>query len=74
MIHSPVVVDASSLIALNQIDRLNILQEIWSTIVVPPAVASEIQHSVIRPKWIVVRALVNDIDQDLPPSGAASFR
>ncbi|MGH2561478.1 MAG: DUF3368 domain-containing protein [Thermomicrobiales bacterium] len=65
MSESPVVADASSLIALNQIDRLDILQRLWSTIVVPPAVASEIARSVDRPDWIVVIPLERAIEDDI---------
>ena len=59
---APVVADASAVIALHQIGRLDVLRTIYPAIVIPPAVAAEIRPSVDRPNWLVVRALAGPID------------
>ena len=53
-----VVADASPLIAFAQIGHLPLLQALFTTIVVPPAVAREIAPSVPSQPWIVERQLV----------------
>jgi predicted nucleic acid-binding protein len=47
------VSDASPLIALNQIERLDLLQAQFDSVVVPSTVAQEVEPSVgILPRWI----------------------
>lgn len=58
-----VVADASPLIAFAQIGQLPLLQALFTTLVVPPAVAREITPSVPRQAWIVERQLA----QPIPP-------
>ncbi|MGH2558612.1 MAG: DUF3368 domain-containing protein, partial [Thermomicrobiales bacterium] len=53
------------MIALNQIDRLGVLQQLWSELIVPPAVSQEIARSVRRPDWIAVRPLRHDVGLDI---------
>lgn len=52
-----VVSDASPLIALQQIDELKLLHELFGEVLVPPAVAREVSPSVILPEWIKTRSL-----------------
>ena len=52
-----VVADASPLIAFQQIGQLHLLQALFTSLLVPPAVAQEVAPSVIRPSWIVERHL-----------------
>jgi predicted nucleic acid-binding protein len=56
-----VVADASPLIALQQIGQLQLLRALFTEIVVPPAVAREIQPSVAPVPWIVERASTQSI-------------
>ncbi len=56
-----VVADASPLIAFQQIGQLNLLQKVFMEVIVPPAVAREIQPSVPPVPWIVQRALAQPI-------------
>lgn len=51
----PVVSNASPLIALQQINRLELLEKLFSSLLVPPAVVRE-AASVKLPPWIVERA------------------
>jgi hypothetical protein len=59
-----VVADASPLIAFAQIGQLPLLQALFTTLLVPPAVAREIAPSVSGQTWIVERHLAHAI----PPS------
>lgn len=52
-----VVTDASPLIALHQIDHLELLRRLFGAVVVPPAVAREVAPSVTLPGWITMRSL-----------------
>lgn len=56
-----VVADASPLIAFQQIGQLSLLQAIFTEVIVPPAVAREIQPSVPSVPWIVERPLAQAI-------------
>jgi predicted nucleic acid-binding protein len=56
------VFDASSLIALTQIDRLWLLPRLFETVVVPPAVALETIRTVGNPNWFVSRAPLAPVD------------
>lgn len=56
-----VVADASPLIAFQQIGQLGLLQTIFTEVIVPPAVAREIQTSVPSVPWIVERPLAQAI-------------
>jgi hypothetical protein len=56
-----VVADASALIAFQQIGQLSLLQKVFMEVIVPPAVAREIQPSVPPVSWIVQRALAQPI-------------
>ena len=58
-----VVADASPLIAFAQIDQLPLLQALFTSLVVPPAVGREIAPSVTSQAWIVERQLA----QPIPP-------
>jgi len=58
-----VVADASVLIALLQIDELELLQKLFAAIMIPPAVQDEVAPSLPRlPAWIETRALRRALD------------
>ncbi|MGH2534371.1 MAG: DUF3368 domain-containing protein [Thermomicrobiales bacterium] len=52
-----VIFDASSLIALTQIDLLDRVEPLFVGCLIPPAIAREIAPSVRRPNWIRVQRL-----------------
>lgn len=54
----PTVVDSTCLIALERIDRLDVLPPLFPDIVVPPAVAEEFGSS---PAWMTIRRVSNDL-------------
>jgi predicted nucleic acid-binding protein len=56
-----IISNASPLIALEQIGQLNLLEHLFSTIWIPPAVAREVAPSVKLPKWISERDLAQPI-------------
>ena len=53
---SPIVSDASPLIALQQIERLDLLETIFGSLVIPPAVAREATNVPLG-DWIAIRSL-----------------
>ena len=52
-----VICNSSPLIGLEQIQHLFLLENLFETIVVPPAVVAETENSVVLPPWIEVAAL-----------------
>jgi predicted nucleic acid-binding protein len=58
-----VVVDASTLIALERIGRLDILERLFASVLIPPAVAREVGSDLARLSWIEVRRLAQPIDR-----------
>lgn len=56
----PVVSNSSPLIALEQIGHLDLLEQIFTTVLVPPAVARE-ATSVVLPVWIIETSLTQAI-------------
>lgn len=56
-----VVADASPLIAFQQIGQLHLLETVFTEVIVPPAVAREIQPSVPPVPWIIQRPLAQPI-------------
>ena len=58
---TPVVCNSSPLIGLEQIGQLSILNALFGTIAVPPAVVLEVAPSVTLPEWIEQRTLVQNI-------------
>jgi len=56
-----VVSNSSPLIALQQIGHLPLLQALFGTLLVPPAVVRETAPTVILPDWVVERALTQQI-------------
>jgi predicted nucleic acid-binding protein len=65
-----VVADASPLIALNQIGQLALLERLFSTVLIPSAVAREIAPSVPLPPWIIEAPLVGTLE---PRVGASAL-
>jgi uncharacterized protein len=58
---APVIVsNASPLIALSQINQLNLLERLF-TVLIPPAVVREIYPTVVLPNWITERELMQPI-------------
>jgi predicted nucleic acid-binding protein len=51
------VSNSSPLIALEQIGKLDLLRELFSAVIIPPAVASETSPTVKLPPWITVDRL-----------------
>lgn len=62
----PIVSNASPLIALAQIERLDLLQSLFTTVVIPPTVADEVRGSVRLPDWLHVRELSLPIAVGVP--------
>ena len=58
----PVISNASPLIALAQIDHLDLLKQLFQTIVIPPTVAEEVAPTVAIPDWIEQHPLSQPID------------
>lgn len=56
-----VVSNSSPLIALQQIGQLDLLQALFITLLVPPAVAREITPTVTIPNWIMERTLTQAV-------------
>jgi uncharacterized protein len=61
-----VISNSSPLIALTQIGRLNVLGQLYAEIIVPPAVAREVEPTVRKlPNWISVKQLLLPPNPDL---------
>jgi predicted nucleic acid-binding protein len=58
---APVVSNASPLIALEQVGQLQLLEQLFGTVRIPPAVASEVARTVSLPAWIEERALAQPV-------------
>ncbi len=61
MTNHVIIADSSALIALEQISRLELLKELFGTVVVPPAVAKEVASTVSLPSWILIQPLSQPI-------------
>lgn len=61
MTRSPIVCNASPLIALEQIDHLDLLAQLFGSVVVPPAVEHEVAPTVRVPEWVNRRTLTQPI-------------
>jgi predicted nucleic acid-binding protein len=57
----PVISNASPLIALEQIGHLDVLEGLFSAVVISPAVAREIAPTVTLPTWVSERTLTQPI-------------
>lgn len=62
---SSVVSNSSPLIALEQLGLLNLLEQIFSDIVVPPAVVKEVAPTVTLPAWVKEQALSQAIGSQI---------
>jgi predicted nucleic acid-binding protein len=60
-----VVADASPLIALQRIDQLGLLHELFEEVLVPPAVARELGPRLTLPPWVHERALQQPIAREV---------
>jgi hypothetical protein len=58
---APVVSNTSSIIALDRVGQLGLLHDLYSTIVVPPAVVREAQVRLELPSWIVEMPLAQPV-------------
>ena len=64
-----VISNSSPLIALTQIQKLDLLRELFRVVLVPPAVARETARSVRLPEWIHIRPPVRAIDHRITRAG-----
>ena len=59
----PIVCDASPILAYHAIDRLDLVRQLFVTVTISSAVASEVAPSIPRPPdWIVERPLSSPVD------------
>jgi predicted nucleic acid-binding protein len=58
---TPIISNASPLIALEQIGHLSLLKQLFGTIRVPPAVANEVAPTVVLPPWVERHELAQPI-------------
>ena len=57
----PVVSNASPLIALRQIGHLQLLEQLFGTVLIPPAVAREVAPTVALPAWVGQQVLTQPV-------------
>lgn len=70
-----VVFNSSPLIALEQIEQLDLLKQIFGRVLISPAVAHEIAPTVALPNWIELRPLKRTLGSPLfPPVFGAGER
>ncbi|MBN2369916.1 MAG: DUF3368 domain-containing protein [Vicinamibacteria bacterium] len=62
---SLVVSDASALIALEEISQLALLERLFGTLLIPPAVAREIAPGLEWPEWIHERTLAQPLSSQV---------
>ena len=65
MTAGPVVCNSSPLIALDQIGRLDILTQLFGTVLAPPAVVRETSPPTILPGWITEQAPTQPIGSQI---------
>ncbi len=56
-----VIVDTSSLILLDKINQLDLLQKIYSTIYITPEIQREFKGNL--PEWIIIKSSINKVYQ-----------
>ncbi|GIW41439.1 MAG: nucleic acid-binding protein [Candidatus Binatia bacterium] len=61
----PVVANSSPLIALERIRRLGLLKELFTRVLVPPAVVQETSPRLALPTWVTERSLTQPIGPQL---------
>ncbi len=61
MTPAPVISNSSPLICLERIGHLHLLQQLFGTIIVPPAVVREVALRTTLPTWVEVRVLVQSV-------------
>jgi predicted nucleic acid-binding protein len=64
----PIVSNSSPLIALAQIDLLDLTRLLFGVLLIPPAVRLETIASIGTPAWIIERTLTQPLDQRIPLS------
>ena len=69
-----VVSNSSPLIALEQIGQLDLLQALFVTLLVPPAVVRETAPTVSLPDWVTERALTQQIGPQILSSSLGHER
>jgi uncharacterized protein len=65
MTSAQVVCNSSPIIALDQIGQLHLLERLFGSVLVPPAVANEIAPTVVRPPWITEQPLRQPIGSQM---------
>ena len=61
----PVVSNSSPLIALDHIGRLDLLRQLFGTVLIPPAVTCETTPRLKLPPWITEQALTQGIEPQI---------
>ena len=61
MILPPVVSNTSAIIALGQVHQINLLSNLFTEIVISPAVRSELGTSFVPPSWMIEQHLTQPI-------------
>ena len=61
MTATPIVSNASPVIAFEQIGQLHLLQRLFEHIVIPPSVAREVAPTVTLPVWMIQQSLMQPI-------------
>lgn len=60
-----IVSNASPLIALEQLSRLDLLEKIFGSVLVPPAVIREVAPTVTLPEWFVKQTLSQEVGSQI---------
>jgi predicted nucleic acid-binding protein len=60
-----VVPNTSPLIALGRIGRLDLMADLYGSVLIPPAVATELSPAYARPPWIIAKPLAKPINRGL---------
>jgi uncharacterized protein len=58
---SLVISNSSPLIALSQIEHLNLLEKLFTNVLVPSAVVQEVSADIILPAWIIEHKLTQQV-------------
>src|SRR5438067_8821783 len=65
MTSTVVVCNSSPLIALDQIGQLDLLEQLFGSVLVPPAVVREVGPALALPAWIVEQSLTQGLAPQL---------
>src|SRR5260370_20212983 len=65
MTSAQVVCNSSPLIALDRIGHLDLLERVFGSVLVPPAVVLQITPALVPPAWITARSLTQPLGSQL---------